>query len=213
MLAECVNCGFYVGSNEKICPDCGLSAPNAPVKFNPGDFNRSLIFKLTAIIAIVIYAAIILFRVRERNNDFSDLFGLLAIIALISLAVSVFAASFIAYRSTKNEKQQRFASMKSATNFRFIENTILLRNHELKEKLREFRSSPKRGVRLSDDAKKSKTPPQKIEILNLIARYDLLSSKIDYARFENQLLPIIEKRNTPENGEDFSETLDEIRSK
>ena len=48
--------------------------------------------------------------------------------------------------------------------------------------------------------------------MNLIARYDLLSSKIDYARFENQLLPIIEQRNTPENGKDFSETFDEIRS-
>ena len=210
MLIECVNCGFYIGSNENFCPDCGLSAPNAPVKFRSDDFDRPLMLKVAVIIAIVIFIGIALFRVREGSGDFSDLYGLVWLILLVSLVLSLFITLFLTYRSVKTERRQRFASTEAATNFRFIQDTILLRNHELKEKLRDFRGSAKRGIRLSENDGESKSPAKKNEFLNLIARYDLLNNKVDFARLQNKLLPIIEHRNALKSEEDFSENLDEI---
>lgn len=212
MLAECVNCGLYVASDEKFCPDCGLLAPNAPLKFKSDDFERPLIFKFTAAMAAIIVIGVIVYRVREDSYNFRDLFGLLALVVLISLAFSVFAASFVTHRAAKNERRQRFIFAEAATNFRFIQATILLRNHELNERLGDFRSSSKRGIRLSAGAKKPQTSPEKIEILNLVARYNLLNNKIDFARAQNKLLPFLEPQNASQNKESSTEKLDEIRS-
>lgn len=212
MLAECVNCGFYVGSNEKFCPDCGVSAPDAPLKIDADDFDRPLMFKSAATIAIIIILGIVVFRLYEGNRDFSDLFGTLWLIVFISLILSVFAVLFLAHFLTKKEKRRRFAAAESATSFKFMQDTILLRNHELRIKLDDLRSSTKKGFRLSASREKSKAFAEKVETQNLIARYDLLNNKIDFARLQNKLLPLIEQRNARQRDDNFSEELDEIRS-
>ena len=213
MLAECFNCGFYVNENEKFCPDCGVSDPNLPLTLSSDNSDQPLTLKSTVIIVIAIIIGIALLRLVVGSGNFSsELFGLTALILLIIVVLLIFVVPFITRRAAKREKQQRFDSAETATNFRFIQDTILLRNHELKEKLREFRSLAKRGKRLSGNVKKSKALLKTVEIQSLIARYDLLNNKIDFARLQNNLLPIIEQQNDLKSKADYSENLAEILS-
>ena len=124
MLAECINCGFYVASNEKFCPDCGLSVPNAPLMFSSDESDRPLTVKNVVIITIVIVIGIFLFRHFQDSYDFSDSFGLIALILIISLVLFVFIVPVITHYSTNKERRQRYASAESPTNFRFIQDTI-----------------------------------------------------------------------------------------
>jgi len=211
MFTECVNCGFYASPDVKSCPDCGVSAPGEPLKFKADDFDRPLIFKLTAAFVILIFGGIVFFRLREGNNDFSDLFGLFGIVVLFSIVPAMFVSFFVLFYRKKTERRRFALTETTATNFQFMQDMILQRNHELHERLREFRAA-KRGVRLSVDYGKSNHTPRKMEILNLIARYALLDSKIDFARLENKLPLLVKQRNALKDDEDFSEKLDAVWS-
>lgn len=210
MFTECANCGFYVEPDAKSCPDCGVSAPDEPLKSKLDDFDRPLLFKLTAAFTVLIFGGIVFFRLREGNRNFGDFFGLFGIVVLFSFLPALFVSFFVlAYR--KKADRRRFAAAETKSmSFRFLQDTISLRDHELRVKLGDFPAT-KRGARISVDYEKSnRAAAEKNKIRNLIARYDLLNGKIEFARLENKLPRLAERRN--DNDEDFSEKLDAICS-
>lgn len=210
MLYECVNCEFYVAAGEKFCPDCGLAAPAEPLKIQKDDFDRPLMLKIAAITAIVIVLGIGAYRVREGTGDFSDWAAVVITVLLLSLVFSFFVAPFITRRATRVERQRRFPSANAPTNFQFVQETTFLRNHDLKTRLNDFGTAAKKGISQRADFGKSRVPIEKIELLNLSARYDLLNSRIELARLHNELRAIIEQRGDSSGREERVEWLGEI---
>ncbi len=209
MLIECLNCGFYVASNEKTCPDCGLNEPNAILDYKSDDDSDSpSTVKSALVIASVASIVYLIYRYSQSNLNFSELtWMIIGAILLLSLFFALFILPFITRHYSKIEKQRRFATADAPTNFQFIQDTLLLKNHELKAKLNLFETASKKGSSRRAAFGKSRAPLEKIQLLNLSARFDLLSSRVEFARLENQLRAISESGTVVLNDDERVEWL------
>ena len=213
MLIECVNCGFYVGDKETFCPDCGLFAPNNPVESVSDVVEGRFFTKVILIVVAAVVVGSVIYRLSKDRADFSDFFATAMEILAILTIFSIIIALLFMRRSAGEVRRQRFVSPETTMTFQFIEETILLRKHDLEQSMSDLRGTVKRGAMPSGDERLSLSA-KKNEILDLKARYDLLNDKINFVRVENELamsathLNAIERN--PETAESFRDTLEEL---
>lgn len=209
MPVECVNCGFYVASNDKFCPDCGLSEPSEPVKSASKEIENKIFLKTAGIIAVAVFIGFGLFRWNGDSLDFDDSLRLAATVLLFGTIFSILFVLLTARRSGRSEEQKRFAEA-GISGFQFIQDSCAMRNHELSEMRGDLRGSVERGARVSSETVKSNRRQTRDEISGLLSRYELLLDRIDFARLQNRLLPLLLNGRNNSADENFSESLDEI---
>lgn len=209
MPVECINCGFYIATNEQICPDCGLSAPTAVLDYKTdADSDQPLSVQTILLITALVVVGVGIFQYSPPTTNFSEVtWIIIGAAVLLSFFFAWVILPFITRHYSKAEKQKRFATADTPTNLQFIQGTILLRNHELKTRLSDFGTAMKKGVSRRAAFGKSRTPLEKIEVRNLSACYDLLNNRIDFARLQNQLKAVVEPRNSAFNNEERREWI------
>ena len=203
MLAKCANCEFYLSPDEKFCRNCGLSSPTEDMQDASDHAERNLTIIFTLISAIICGFVFTLLR---NDGDFTSL-GELPVAILISLvpcfAFSYFFVVFVLMRLEKRERQRRFAYTKVDVTLNDIQDTVMLRSHELDEKYRETEEFLTESENLEQNEAGENLESEREAIAALLARYELQHLKINTIRLQNDLLPIFHEENISENRNDF----------
>ena len=209
MLIECVNCGFYVSDQDAFCPDCGLFDPDVSVESVSDAVEGKFLTKVIVIVGAAVIIGGVVYRLNEHRADFSDFFATAMEILSILTIFSIIIALLLTRHSAGEVRRHRFVSSETPLTFQFIQETILLRNYELEDCLKDLRLSVKRGAVPSGDERLG-LATRKNAVLDLKAFYDLLSEKINFARLKNELPMLTNYLNGLEKDAESAERLNEL---
>ena len=209
MLIECVNCGFYVSDQDAFCPDCGLFDPDVSVESVSDAVEGKFLTKVIVIVGAAVIIGGVVYRLNEHRADFSDFFATAMEILSILTIFSIIIALLLTRHSAGEVRRHRFVSSETPLTLQFIQETILLRNYELEDCLKDLRLSVKRGAVPSGDERLG-LATRKNAVLDLKAFYDLLSEKINFARLKNELPMLTNYLNGLEKDAESAERLNEL---
>jgi HPt (histidine-containing phosphotransfer) domain-containing protein len=186
MLTRCINCGFYVKSDDEFCLNCGFQNPAKPFDVFFIKWERLVIFSLILTVFIVLTISFLSFF--SFNNDPSKVI----IISALSFLVVTIAEHFYSGKLTKSSFEKRK---------KFYKNNLRKKMEIIERRLSELRlRGDKIDSILSRIEAKSSNKLQEIYpkllsarkiVIGQFARYELQRDKIELFAIQNQVSPVL----------------------